>query len=56
MTLTNFCTAIAPLSGWLFIVTSLLALGTSLTVSMISQPVSVAGVARREERRERRRL
>jgi hypothetical protein len=56
MTLTNFYTAIAQLSGWLFIVASMLALGTSLTVPMIRQPMSVAGVARREERRERRRL
>jgi hypothetical protein len=55
MTLTNFCTTIAQLSGWLFIVASMLALGRSLTVPMTRQPVSVAGVARREERRDRRR-
>jgi hypothetical protein len=53
MTLTNFYTAIAQLSGLLFIVASILALGTSLTVPMIRQLMSVAGVARREERRRR---
>jgi len=53
MTLTNFYTAIAQLSGWLFIVASMLALGMSLTVPLIRQPMSVAGVARREERRRR---
>ena len=51
MTLTNFYTAIAQLSGWLFIVASLLAISMSLTVPMIRQPVSVAGVAHRERRR-----
>ena len=39
MTLTNYYTAIAQLSGWLFIVASLLALGMSRTVPMIRQPV-----------------
>jgi hypothetical protein len=53
MTPSNFYTAIAQLSGWLFIVASMLALGTSLTVPMIRQPMSVAGVARRGERRRR---
>ncbi len=42
MTLTNFCTAIAQLSGLLFIVTSMLAMGMSLTVPMIMQPVKNA--------------
>lgn len=42
MTLTNFYTAIAPLSGWLFIVASMLALGMRLTVPMIRQPVKNA--------------
>jgi len=51
MTLMNFYTAIAQLSGWLFIVASLLAISMSLTVPMIRQPVSVAGVAHRERRR-----
>jgi hypothetical protein len=56
MTLTNFYTAMVQLSGWLFIVASMLALGMSLTVPMIRQPISVAGIARREECRERRRF
>jgi len=55
MTLMNFYTATAQMSGWLFIVASLLALGMRRTVPMIRQPISVAGIARREERRERRR-
>jgi hypothetical protein len=38
----NFYTAIAQLSGWLFIVASLLALGMSLTVPLIRQPVKIA--------------
>jgi hypothetical protein len=54
MTLTNFYTAMAQLSGWLFIVASLLALGTSRAVPLIRQPISVAAIARREERRDRR--
>jgi hypothetical protein len=45
MTLTNFYAALAQLSGWLFIVASLLALGMSHTVPMIRQPVSVAGAS-----------
>ena len=51
MMLMNYYTAIAQLSGWLFIVASLLAISMSLTVPMIRQPVSVAGVAHRERRR-----
>ncbi len=39
MTLTDFFTAIAQLSGLLFIVTSMLAMGMSLTVPMIRQPL-----------------
>ena len=39
MTLTNFCTAIAQLSGLLFVVASLLAMGMSLTVPLIMQPL-----------------
>jgi hypothetical protein len=54
MILMNFYTATAQLSGWLLIVASMLALGMSLTVPMIRQPISVAGIARREERRDRR--
>ncbi len=42
MTLTNFFTAIAQLSGWLFIVTSMLALRMCLTVPPIRQPVKNA--------------
>ena len=42
MTLSNFCTAIAQLSGWLFIVASMLALGMSRTVPLIRQPLKNA--------------
>ncbi len=38
MTLADFFTAIARLSGLLFIVTSMLALGMSLAIPMIMQP------------------
>jgi len=51
MILTNFYTGIAQLSGWLFLVASLLAISMSRTVPMIRQRVSVAGVAPREHRR-----
>ncbi len=39
MTLTDFFTATARLSGLLFIVTSMLAVGMSLTIPMIMQPL-----------------
>jgi BASS family bile acid:Na+ symporter len=38
MTVAEFFTAIAQLSGLLFVVTSMLALGLSLTIPMIVQP------------------
>ncbi len=42
MTLTNFLTGSAQLSGLLFIVTSMLAMGMSLTIPMIIQPLKNA--------------
>jgi predicted Na+-dependent transporter len=39
MTLTEFFDAIAKLSGFLFIVTSMLAMGMGLTIPMIIQPL-----------------
>jgi hypothetical protein len=42
MTLMNFYTATAQLSGLLFIVASMLALGMSRTVPLIRQPVKNA--------------
>ena len=39
MTLTDFFTATARLSSLLFIVTSMLAVGMSLTIPMIMQPL-----------------
>ena len=39
MTLTDFFTATARLSGLLFIVTSILAVGMSLTIPMIMHPL-----------------
>ena len=47
MTLTDFFTATARLSGLLFIVTSMLAMGMSLTIPMIMQPVRSATCRRR---------
>ena len=42
MTLTSFFEAIATLAGFLFIVTSMLAMGMSLTIPMIVQPLKNA--------------
>lgn len=42
MTLTEFFTAIAKISGLLFVVTSMLAMGLSLTLPMIIQPLKNA--------------
>jgi len=39
MTLTSFFEALATLAGFLFIVTSMLAMGMSLTIPMIVQPL-----------------
>src|SRR5512139_2499010 len=39
MTLTSFFEAIATVAGFLFIVTSMLAMGMSLTIPMIVQPL-----------------
>lgn len=39
MTLAEFFTAIAQISGLLFVVTSMLAMGLSLTIAMIAQPL-----------------